>query len=155
MKSCVMRYWTTILGATLIVTLGWLGGSQAQVAGPATGGPAASGPATGGPATGYADDLHIERCYVTFFRYWGGRGHALTRFGPEQIRNVVNLRYRPGRPLNGRILSVATGPDTWIELFDHSRFRRSLYRIGPDQAVNLKSKIVDSYRIHCRPPEGW
>jgi len=135
----VMRFRAKILGATLAIAIAPLG-AAAQLA---------------GPETGYADDLEAERCYVTFFRYWGGRGHALTRFGPEEIRDVEDLYYRPGRDLDGRILSVATGPDTWIELYDHSRFRQSLYRIGPGQAVNLKSKVVDSYRIYCQPPNYW
>ena len=135
-----MRFRPKLLGAAFAIALLPLGGAVAQLA---------------GPETGYADDLEAERCYVTFFRYWNGRGHALTRFGPEEVRDVVDLDYRPGMDLDGRILSVATGPYTWIELYDHSRFRSSLYRIGPDQAINLKSKIVDSYRIYCQPPNYW
>lgn len=138
--TSVMRFRAKFIGAALAIALVPLGGAAAQLA---------------GPETGYADDLEPEQCYVTFFRYWNGRGHALTRFGPEEIRDVEDLYYRPGRDLDGKILSVATGPDTWIELYDHSRFRVSLYRIGPDQAVNLKSKIVDSYRIYCQPPNYW
>ncbi len=94
-------------------------------------------------------------CYVTFFKYRDGRGPELTRFGPEQVYDLDDLHYRHGEDLDGDVLSVATGPGTWIELFDHTGFRVSLYRIGPDSAVNLRSKIVDSYQLHCRPPYHW
>ena len=94
-------------------------------------------------------------CYVTFFKYRDGHGPELTRFGPEQVYDLDDLHYRHGEDLDGDVLSVATGPGTWIELFDHKGFRISLYKIGPNSAVNLRSKIVDSYRLQCHPPRYW
>jgi hypothetical protein len=113
--------------------------------------------ASAGGYGGRGPDPGGERygCYVSFFKYRDGRGPELTRFGPEQIYDLDDLHYRHGEDLDGDVLSVATGPGTWIELYDHKGFKVSLYRIGPDSAVNLRSKIVDSYRITCQPPRYW
>ena len=94
-------------------------------------------------------------CYASFFKYRDGHGPELTRFGPEQIYDLDDLHYRHGEDLDGDVLSVATGPGTWLELFDHKGFKVSLYRVGPNSAVNLRSKIIDSYQLSCRPPHVW
>ena len=107
----------------------------------------------GGPGPDYGSERY--GCYASFFKYRDGHGPELTRFGPEQIYDLDDLHYRHGEDLDGDVLSVATGPGTWLELFDHKGYKVSLYRVGPNAAVNLRSKIVDSYQLHCRPPHYW
>ena len=56
-------------------------------------------------------------CFVEFHRFRDGYGQSLVRNGPEDVPVIRDLRYPNGRSLNGRVMSISTGPGTIIELY--------------------------------------
>lgn len=98
---------------------------------------------------------HGYACYASFSKDRDGRGPTLTRKGPEAIPDLDYLRYANGETLDADVLSVATGPGAWLELFDKTGYRRLIDRIGPGQAINLRDDDTDSYRLYCHRPDWW
>lgn len=131
----------TILGAAAFLVLAAAPALSADV-------PAHLPPETWKPADSY-------ECFAVFAKKHDGYGEKLTRYGPEAIADLDLLRFPNGETLDADVWAVRTGESAWLELFDKRGFRRSLYRVGPGQTVNLKLPNIDSYQLNCEPPLNW
>ena len=91
-------------------------------------------------------------CYAVFFMHRDGEGPSLVRRGPEDIPVIRFLRYSGGPSLNGRVMSVTTGPGAVVKLFNGRHYRAPMLEVGPESTVNLPRPVADSYRLDCLPP---
>ncbi len=55
----------------------------------------------------------------------------------------------PLRDVKIKTLRGAVNSCAWTGLFEH--FRKLMFEIGPESAVNLSRPVMDSYRLHCIP----
>ncbi len=91
-------------------------------------------------------------CYAVFHELPDGQGLSLERQGPENVERIRDLRYSDGRSLNSRVLSVTTGPTATLRLYNASRFRIFMFKVGPDSRVTLAHPVMDSYELSCAKP---
>lgn len=91
-------------------------------------------------------------CFAVFHRKPGGRGWSLTRNGPEEVPVIHPLRYENGRSLDGRVMSVTTGPGATVVLYDRKNFRKPMFEVAPGSTVDVRPPVADSYRIVCAAP---
>lgn len=131
-------YKSVIIGVVLVTLLVPWSVQSADVHGPLP-----QGPMVGGHEP--------SPCFAVFHELHDGKGYSLVRHGPEQVIVVRHLRYANGFSLNGRVLSVTTGPGARVELYNRRHFRKLMFEIGPESAVNLSRPVMDSYRLHCIP----
>lgn len=120
---------------------------------------AADVPAHYPPPGGSWKPAAAYECYAVFALKRDGYGPQVTRYGPEAVSQIGDLRYPDGRRLNNRVRSVRTGQGAWLELYNGRDFHRSIHRVGPGSTVNLLIPNADSYRLSCEPPvihtTGW
>ncbi|MGD9866404.1 MAG: hypothetical protein AB7U38_00230 [Hyphomicrobiales bacterium] len=136
---------------TLAVTLGAAAFAAAGLFAALPAG-AADVPAHYPPAGGNWKPAATYECFAVFARKRDGYGEQITRYGPEAVSEIGDLRYPDGRRLNNRVRSVRTGQGAWLELYNGRDFRRVIHRVGPGSVVNLVLPSTDSYRLSCEPP---
>ncbi|MFO0908652.1 MAG: hypothetical protein U0794_09870 [Isosphaeraceae bacterium] len=101
-----------------------------------------------------------DGCSVSFRSHFNFKGGLIRIGGPVVMLDVRHLHFDNGERFENNVDSLATGPNTWIEVYEHFKLTGRCLQIGPNERITNLDPVkmgdkISSFRIMNQAPQWW